>query len=103
MTRTRVKDGDESLEYKDDGEQDGKDTRKENNDRNAKKNLKFALPPTLTLNISRAMFFDANRAKRAPADSIAALLDSPVFNKDDRPEEEYGGIEDRICMAKVVG
>jgi hypothetical protein len=62
VTRTGVKGGDESLEYEDDGEKDGKDARKENNDRDAKEDLKFALPPTLTLDISRAMLFDANRA-----------------------------------------
>lgn len=62
MTRTGVKGGDESLEYEDDGKKDGKDARKENNDRNAKEDLKFALPPTLAFNITRAMFFDANRA-----------------------------------------
>jgi hypothetical protein len=62
VTRTGVKGGDESLEYEDDGEKDGKDARKENNDRNAEEDLKFALPPTLALNITWAMFFDANGA-----------------------------------------
>ena len=48
MTRAGVEGGDESLEYGDGGEKDGKDARKENNDRDAKKDLKFALPPTMT-------------------------------------------------------
>jgi hypothetical protein len=60
VTRTGVKGGDESLEYEDGGEEDGKDARKENNDRNANKDLKFTLPPTMALNISRAKTFDAN-------------------------------------------
>ena len=60
MTRTSVKGGDGSLAYEDGGEKDGKDARNENNDRNAKKDLKIALPLTMTLNISRAAFFDAN-------------------------------------------
>jgi hypothetical protein len=60
VTRTGVKGGDKSLEYEDGGEEDGKDARKENNDRDANKDLKFALPPAMALNISRAMFFDAN-------------------------------------------
>jgi hypothetical protein len=60
VTRTGVKRGDESLEYEDGGEEDGKDACKENNNRDADKDLKFTLPPTMALNISRAMFFDAN-------------------------------------------
>jgi len=60
VTRTGVKGGDESLEYEDGGEEDGKDARKENNDRHAKKDLKFTLPPAMALDISRAMFFDTN-------------------------------------------
>ena len=60
MTRTGVKGGDEILEYEDGGEKDDKDVRKENDNRNARKDLKFTLPPSLTLNISRAVFFDAN-------------------------------------------
>jgi hypothetical protein len=62
VTRTGIKRGDESLEYEDGGEEDGKDARKESNDRNTKKDLKFALPPAMALDIARAMFFDANRA-----------------------------------------
>ena len=62
VTGTGVKGGDERLEYEDGGEKDGKNARKESNDRNAKKDFKFALPPRVTLNIFRAMFFDANRA-----------------------------------------
>jgi hypothetical protein len=57
VTRTGVKGRDESLGYEDCGEKDSKDTRKENDNRNAKKDLKFALPSTMTLNISRAVFF----------------------------------------------
>jgi hypothetical protein len=60
VTRASVKGGDESLEYEDGGDEDGKDARKKNNDRNAKKYLKFALPPTMSFNIFRAMFLDAN-------------------------------------------
>lgn len=60
LTGTGVKDGDESLDYEDSGEEDSKDARKENNDRDTKKDLKFALPPTMTLDIFPAMFFDAN-------------------------------------------
>ena len=55
-----MKGGVGSLGYEDGGEKDGKDARKENNDRNAKKDLKFALPPAMALDIFRAMFFDAN-------------------------------------------
>lgn len=62
VARTGVKGGDESLEYEDGGEKDSKDARKEKKDRDAKEDLKFALPPMVTLNIFRAMFFDANRA-----------------------------------------
>jgi hypothetical protein len=57
VTRTGVKGGDESHKYEDGDEKDGKGARKENNDRNTKKDLKTALPLTMTLNISRAMFF----------------------------------------------
>jgi hypothetical protein len=60
VTRTGVKGRNESVEYEDGGEKDGKDAREENNDRNAKKDLKFTLPATMTLNISRVVFFDAN-------------------------------------------
>ena len=60
LTGTGVKDGDESLDYEDGGEEDGKDARKENNDRDAKKDFKFALPPTMSFDIFPAMFFDAN-------------------------------------------
>jgi hypothetical protein len=60
VTRTSVKGGDEILEYEDGGEKDGKDSRKENIDKNAKEDLEFSLPPTKTLNISRAIFFDRN-------------------------------------------
>jgi hypothetical protein len=48
VTRTDVKGGDESLEYEDGGKKDDKDARKENDNRNAKKDLKFAHPPTTT-------------------------------------------------------
>jgi hypothetical protein len=55
-----MKGGVGSLGYEDGGEKDGKDARNENDDRNAKKYLKFTLPLTMTLNISRAALFDAN-------------------------------------------
>ena len=59
VTRTGVEAGDESPEYEDGGEKD-KDARKKNDNRNTRKDLKFALPPTMTLNIFQAVFFDAN-------------------------------------------
>ena len=60
MARAGVKGGDKSLEYEDGGEKESKDARKEGNYGDANKNLKFALPPTSALNITRAMIFDAN-------------------------------------------
>lgn len=44
----------------------------------------------MAFNIIRTMIFDANRAQRAPCDGIKALADAPVFNEEDRPEEEKG-------------
>ncbi len=86
MTRTGVKGRDESLEYEDGGEKDGKDTRKENDDRNAKKDLKFVLPPTMTLNISRAVFFRREPSLASTTRQHKGAHGCPVFNKDDRPE-----------------
>lgn len=60
MTRTDVQGGDGSLEYENGGENDDNDVRKEHYDSNAKEDIKFTLPQTMTLNISRAMFFEAN-------------------------------------------
>jgi hypothetical protein len=60
VARTSVKGGDKGLEYEDGGEEDSEDDHKEDDNRNANKNLKFALPPTMPLNITRAMIFDAN-------------------------------------------
>jgi hypothetical protein len=62
LAGTSVKGGYESFQYEDGSEEDGKNARKKRNDRNATKDLKFALPPTMALNIFRAMFFDPHRA-----------------------------------------
>lgn len=61
LARTGVKGGDKGLEYEDGREEDSKDDHKEDDDGDANKNLKFALPPTMPLNIiTWAMIFDAN-------------------------------------------
>jgi hypothetical protein len=62
MPRAGVERGDESLEYKDGGEEDSKDARKEGNDGKANESFQFAFPPRMAVDEIRATIFDANGA-----------------------------------------
>jgi len=60
MTRTSIKSSYESFEYEDGRKEDCENTGEQGNDGNAYENLEFALPPGISLGVTRAMMFDTN-------------------------------------------